>query len=256
MRLIRWILTLGITKASSLILAKFLYWLLNFCALLVLRLAQLIGLVYTMLWGSLRVPWFDHRFDWLRGPENWVWNERGIYGAKLTRPGDKVLDVCCGDGIYSGLFYSKFAGLVHAVDRDEKAISVARKRYSRENVSFFKIDILEEAFPLDNYDVVVMFAAIEHLSAEQGTSLLQRIAAALSASSNRSFLGSTPIFHEATGHGHPEHQNEFTSIERLKDFLSPHFAEIELWSSKWGLEGERKDTYFLCKKPLVHSKKD
>jgi 2-polyprenyl-3-methyl-5-hydroxy-6-metoxy-1,4-benzoquinol methylase len=243
-------------KLMRLIPAQLMYCLLNLCASIVLRMARFIALAYTNLWGSFDLPWFDHRFDWLRGPENWVWNERGIYGAKIIRPGDKVLDICCGDGIYSGLYYSMFAGLVHAIDRDERALSLARKRYSRENVKFFKVDVTKEDFPLENYDVILMFAAIEHFSVEQGTQILQRIARALSASSNGSFLGSTPIFGEVTGHGHPEHDNEFTSIEQLQDFLSPHFAEIEFWSSKWGLRGERKETYFLCKKPIVHEKKD
>jgi len=233
------------------------YWLLNFCALVLLRLARFIALAYTRLWGAFSVPWFDHRFDWLKGPESWVWNERGIYGAKLIQPDDKVLDVCWGDGIYSGLYYSMFAGLVHAIDRDERGISLARKRYSRKNVKFFKLDITKEDFPLDNYDVIFMFAAIEHFSIEQGTQILQRIARALSASPNGSFLGSTQIIlEEAIGQGHPEHDNEFTSTKQLQNFLSPHFAEIELWSSKWGLTGERKEAYFLCKKPIVHEKKN
>lgn len=241
-------------KLMDLIPIQLIYWLLNFCALIVLRLARFIALVYTKLWGLFGLPWFDHRFDWLRGPENWVWNERGIYGAKLIQPSDKVLDICCGDGIYSGLYYSMFAELVHAVDRDERSISLARKRYSGENVKFFKVDVTKEDFPLDNYDVIFMFGAIEHFSVEQGTQILQQIARALSTSPNGSFLGSTPIFDESTGHGHPEHDNEFTSLEQLQDFLSPHFAEFEFWSSKWGAM-KRKDTYFLCKKPIVHNKK-
>lgn len=228
--------------------AKLSYSLMNLSYFLILRLARFIALAYTYLWGSFAIPWLDHRFDWLRGPENWVWNERGIYGTKLIRPRDKVLDICCGDGIYSGLYYSMFARLVHAIDRDEVAINFARTHYSRENVKFFKVDVIKENFPLENYDVIFMFAAIEHFSVEQGTQILQRVARALTASSNGCFLGSTPIFDEKTGHGHPEHDNEFTSIEQLRDFLSPYFAEIEIWTSKWG---ERKDTYFLCKKPIV-----
>ncbi|HBW47097.1 TPA: hypothetical protein DEF17_04090 [bacterium] len=238
-----------------LISARLKYRLLNLCASIIVRIARFISISYTNLWGSFRLPWFDHRFDWLCGPDYWVWNERGIYGAKLIRDGDKVLDICCGDGIYSGLYYSMFAGLVHAIDRNEEGLNLARKRYSRENVKFFKVDITKEDFPLKNYDVIFMFAAIEHFSIEDGTDILGRIASALSISSNGCFIGSTPIFIEATGHGHPEHVNEFTSIEELKNFLSPHFAEIEFWSSKWG-KSERKDTYFLCRKPISHEKKD
>jgi SAM-dependent methyltransferase len=231
---------------------RFSYCFLNVCGSVVLWLARWIGVTYTKLWAIFGVPWFDHRFDWLLGPENWVWNERGIYGVKTIRPGDKILDICCGDGIYAGLYYSKVAGLVHAIDRSDKGVRLAKKRYSHPKVNFFNIDVTKEDFPSDNYDVVFMFAAIEHLSQGQGTQILQRIAKVLSASSNGSFLGSTPIILEqARGHGHPEHKNEFTSLEQLQDFLSPHFADIEFWSSKWGLAGERKDMYFLCRKPIA-----
>ena len=231
---------------------KFMYAFLNVCALVILKQARFVGYAYTKWWGRFGLVWFDHRFDWLLGPEYWVWNERGVYGGKLIRQGDKVLDICCGDGIYAGLYYSRFAGVVHAIDRDQAALNLARKRYSRRNVKFLKVDVTKEDFPLEKYDAIFMFAAIEHLSVECGTKVLRRITTALSSSSNGAFLGSTPIYKEATGHGHPEHVNEFTSVEQLRNFLAPHFAEIEIWSSKWELTGERKDTYFHCRNPIVN----
>jgi len=237
----------------QILIFKSIRYLLGFCLSIILKIAKFIAFIYARFWGMFGIPWFDHRFDWLRGPEYWVWNERGIYGSRVIRPGDKVLDVCCGDGIYSGLYYSIFAGLVHGIDRNELAIAAANKRYSKENVKFFKKDILKEDFPMENYDVIFMFAALEHFSVDEGSHILRRIAKALSKSSNGEFLGSTPIFEEATGHGHPEHDNEFTSMEQLKSFLSPHFAEIDFWSSKWGAQADRKDTYFLCKKPKVNA---
>ena len=234
----------------QILIFKLIRYLLNLCLWFILKIAGFVSFIYIRLWGFFGIPWFDHRFDWLRGPTYWVWNERGIYGSRVIRPGDKVLDVCCGDGIYSGLYYSMFAGLVHGIDRNESAIAAANKSYAKENVKFFKIDILKERFPAEDYDAIFMFAALEHFSAEQGKEILGRIAKALSKSSSGIFLGSTPIFEEATGHGHPEHVNEFTSIEKLKSFLSPYFSEIDFWSSKWGTKTERKEVYFLCKKPM------
>lgn len=240
-------------KYTNLNFYRLIYCLLNFCISLILKIAKIAAFAYTRFWGLFGIPWFDHRFDWLRGPEYWVWNERGVYGTKIIRHGDKVLDVCCGDGIYTGLYYSMFAELVHGIDRNEFAIDTANKRYLKKNVKFFKKDILKEDFPLKNYDVIFMFAALEHFSPEQGSQILERIAKALLKSSNGKFLGSTPIFEEATGHGHPEHDNEFTSMEQLKDFLSPHFTEIDFWSSRWKGQVQRKEAYFLCKKPIVNN---
>jgi len=120
---------------------------LNFLGQIALRFGSIIGILYTKSWGFLNISWFNHLFDHLCGPSNWHWYERGILGYRIIRPGDIVLDLCCGDGIYSGLFYSQRAKFVDAIDRDDRALSYARRRYQRDNVQFNKMDVINEDFP-------------------------------------------------------------------------------------------------------------
>ncbi len=83
-----------------------------------------------------------------------------------------------------------------AIDRDDRALSYARRRYQRDNVQFNKMDVINEDFSKKNYDVIFLFAAIEHFSIENGMKLLQKIANALLTSKNGTLFGSTPIFQE------------------------------------------------------------
>jgi len=231
-----------------LIIVPGLYTILNFMGVLLLKLNRVVGSFYSKMCGRFGVTWFDHRFDYFRGPENWYWYERGILGHRVINPGDTVLDVCCGDGIFSGLFYSVNAGFVDAVDRDKKAISLAKKRYSKPNVRFYIADVIKELFPRTNYDVVSLFEAIEHFSVEAGTRLLQKIAASLS-STKGTLVGSTPIVTSKGGHN-PEHDNEFLSMEQLRLFLEYHFTEVDLWLTKWPT---RNACYFICSRPILLS---
>ena len=157
-----------------------------------------------------------------------------------------MLDLCCGDGTYSGLFYSGRAGSVDAVDRDPRAVALAKRRHSKPNVQYFCRDILLEPFPRPEYDVVFFFVAIEHFSIEAGTDLLQKIGSSLSQRQGVLF-GSTPILPHRGGHN-DEHDNEFLSVEQLKLFLEPHFSRVEVWCSNWPM---RTECYFTCEGPIL-----
>jgi hypothetical protein len=222
---------------------------------------SLVGNAYTKVWPTFLFTWFDHRFDYMRGPQNWHWLERGVFGNMVIEPGYRVLDLCSGDGIYSGLFYSVRASYVDAIDRDKKAISLAKKRYSKLNIRFLTADVLNDPFPESSYDVVFLFAAIGYFSIEDGTHLIQKIARALP-NRNSVFVGSTPILPPRTSCDPQQHDRSQGSsigksrgvvmepmpIEVLKSFLQPHFHEIKLWTSEWPT---RTEAYFVCKSPRI-----
>jgi len=209
----------------------------------VTALAQSIGGIYLGAWGRLKIAWFDHRFDWLRNPGYWNWHERSVFGMRYIREGDRVLDLCCGDGFYAGEVFSEKAAFVHAVDWNGQALAVANKVHKRGNVEFFRMDVKSDAFPLDRYDVVLFFEALEHFGVEGGTTVLRKIAGCLANSPDGTLLGSTPIVSQPGSN--PEHDNEFYSVAQLRDFLEPHFRSVEIWTSEW--PGGRDEAYFLCK---------
>jgi len=196
---------------------------------------------YRRYWMREQPPFYDHRADWLRGPTNWMWTERGVFGNRYIRPGDRVLDLCCGDGIFSGLFYSKQAAVVHALDRNEQAIELAKALYSHDKVEYYRKDVLTSSFPMEEYDAVMLFEAIEHFSEKEAAYLLAKIALHLAI--DGFLLGSTPL----SPGGNPEHRHEFRTVDQLVDFMRPHFLYIETWLSRWS--ADRTTLYFLCRKP-------
>lgn len=206
---------------------------------------KLAAWVMTVRWGIYGVPWFDHRFDYLRGPENWYWCERGVLALRQMPADARVLDVCCGDGTYSGLFYVKRARSVDAIDRDDDALAVARARYTDARLNFRRQDVLADPFPGSSYDLVSFFAALEHFSSAAGYELLQKIGRTLSPQGV--LIGSTPIVPHLGGHN-DEHDNEFLSEEQVRVFLAPLFGKVELYTSQWVDRGE---CYFECREPIA-----
>lgn len=221
----------------------------DFVAQAFLAIGRCVGWTYRAAWGYSGLSWYDHRADFFFGPANWHWSERGVLATRLIPDGGRVLDLCSGDGIYSGLFYSLRALHVDAVDIDDKALGIARRRYMRPNVIFHRGDIVRDPFPGDDYDVVCMFAGIEHFAPDAGMRLLQKIAKAL-AGRDAVFIGSTPIFPHRGGFN-PDHENEFLDLDDLRRFLEPHFESVDLWISPW--PRKRSESYFECRGPRVLS---
>lgn len=170
-------------------------------------------------WRTGRHTWFDHRIDELLWPRNIFWVERGVLARLYLPLGGRVLDVCCGDGYFSDVFWADTAGSIDALDRDPAALAVARRRHSRSNIAFTCADIRK---PLSGsgYDLICFFEAIEHLSAEDARAVVARLRAALAEGGH--IVGSTlQVAPEARGKANREHDNEFESADQLRDFLGP-----------------------------------
>ncbi len=217
------------------------YWTLQLSASTLLVLNRLVGTLYTRMWAGFGISWFDHRFDYLIGPQNWHWTERGVFAARLVRKGDRILDLGCGDGFYSALYYSGRGNHVDAVDVDHRTIQAAKSRFRMSNVHFRVLDAVDDAFPAEEYGVICFFAVIEHLSDDSGLAVLQKIGRAMQ---ERSVLiGSTPLFKTRGGHNE-EHDNEFFAEAQLSLFLDPHFDDVRIHCSQWP---GRIDAYFECR---------
>lgn len=210
---------------------------------LIFWLNKLIGNVYTKLWQYAELASYEHRFDYLRGMNNFYWLERGIFGLRYLPKKAKVLDLGCGDGVYSGVFYSTRASEVEAMDYDPKVIALAKKFYKKTNVFFSQANITKVDLIAKNYDAVYLFAVIEHFTFEQGQTLIKKIALALK--DGGYFMGSTPLFLEKGGHN-VEHQNEFSTEHEVKEFMASAFLDVETWISSWP---NRDECYFLCRSP-------
>lgn len=224
--------------------AKIYYQYLNFSANFLINWARYIGNQYTKIWTDLHSSSFDHRFDYLRGIDNYYWYERAILAIQRIKPKGTVLDVGCGDGIYSGLFYSKVAKKVDAIDLDKEVIEHAKAHYPQKNVTY-EVSSIQDWFKKEKrYDIVLLFAVIEHFTPEDGVLVLKGIGKSLT--KNGVFFGSTPIFSDHGLHNF-DHKNEFFSAEKLKKFLELSFEEVTISTSQW-LNG-RNECYFDCRQP-------
>lgn len=193
--------------------------------------------------------WFDHRIDlYYHWPENMFWLERGILPRKEMFEGCSVLDLFCGDGFFSRYFYSTIAGRIDAVDKDPSAIAHAKRWHSYPKINYRVLDAVKEDFPRDCYDVIVWFEAIEHLSEAEYGIVAERIKGALK--DEGMLIGSTPIVSTEPGsEGHWQHQNEFTSIAQLREFLSRDFSQIQIDMTVYPVVGggERRTAYFILR---------
>src|SRR5262249_41725555 len=83
-----------------------------------------------------------------------------------VRPGERILDVGCGDGYYDHQIAARGASVV-GIDLRESAIALARRRNQTARTEFCVMDAEEMAFPAGCFDKVVSFCVIEHFARDQ-----------------------------------------------------------------------------------------
>jgi len=92
-----------------------------------------------------------------------------------AQPGERILDVGCGDGFYDHRIASQGASVV-GIDMDKDALAVAERKNKTDRIQFHFMDA--EKIPFDNhsFDKVVSFCVIEHFYREDKVlSHVQRI---------------------------------------------------------------------------------
>lgn len=205
----------------------------------------------TYLSGKQPTSWFDHRIDlYYHWPYNMFWLERGILPRQHMSEGCRVLDLFCGDGFFSRYFYTSVGATIDAVDKDPKAIAHALRWHKHPKINYSVADVVKQGFPSPHYDVIAWFEAIEHLSEAEYATIADHIKAGIGAKGV--LIGSTPIVPaEHLGEANWEHQNEFTSVAQLQDFLSSDFQDIQIVTTVYPVlgGGDRRTAYFTVRNP-------
>lgn len=158
---------------------------------------------------------------WPFEPHLWAFTARGVHAREQMARGCKVLDLCCGDGSYSYLFFSDIAARVDGVDVNAQALRHARRYHARRNVEYYELDILEQPLPHADYDVVVWNASICLFTLEQVDVVLRKVIAASTPSMR--LIGMLP-----KGNGFPEHRIEFEDCAAVEQLLRRYFSEVSL----------------------------
>jgi 2-polyprenyl-3-methyl-5-hydroxy-6-metoxy-1,4-benzoquinol methylase len=80
-----------------------------------------------------------------------------------TQPGERILDIGCGDGYYNKLIAKKGAKVV-GIDIHEKRLSIAQTYRANKDIEFLYMDAEKMDFPDAYFDKVMSLCVIEHLS--------------------------------------------------------------------------------------------
>ncbi|MBU6998536.1 MAG: class I SAM-dependent methyltransferase [Theionarchaea archaeon] len=78
--------------------------------------------------------------------------------------GKKVLDIACGAGYGSSYLAGCGASMVVGMDISESALTYACSHYVRDNLHFLQGNAVQLPFESDEFDVVVSFETIEHVT--------------------------------------------------------------------------------------------
>ena len=94
-----------------------------------------------------------------------LWNANIHYDAllaTLASPGDRVLDVGCGDGFLSARLAEAGCHVV-ALDVDAGVLERAKQRWPRHRIDWLHADLMTADLPPGSFDVVLSNATLHHL---------------------------------------------------------------------------------------------
>ncbi|HEY4324112.1 MAG TPA: class I SAM-dependent methyltransferase [Mucilaginibacter sp.] len=152
------------------------------------------------------------------------------YSLAKTFCADKtILDIACGDGYGSNLL-AKSALKVIGVDIAGDVIEVAKKKYSRSNLSFIQGSTSDIPLAENSVDVVVSFETIEHH--DEHARMMEEIKRVLKPSGL--LIISSPDkknYSEEANYNNPYHVKELY-FEEFKQLISQYFINYDFYSQK------------------------
>ena len=194
-------------------------------------------------WGVDNPEYFDHEIDmyshW-RKSRNSLPLERGVWSSFALKGAGTTLDLCCGDGFYTKMFYSLRSETVIGVDFDKEAIFWAKANHAAPNVSYIVGDIRFD-IPDGPFDNVVWDAAVEHFTESEISALMSRIKAVMK--TNSVLSGYTVKEPEHGGTHLHQHEYEFHDKEDLARFFEPYFKNVQIFETVYPT---RTNLYFYA----------
>jgi SAM-dependent methyltransferase len=204
-------------------------------------------------WGADNPEYFDHFLDqyylWPTERNALPW-ERGVFSGIALDNNATVLDLCCGDGFNAYHFYSLRSQSVLAIDFDDEAIRWARRNFKANNLQYISGDIRTD-IPSGPFTNIVWDAAIEHFTETEIQTLMGRIRTVLAP--NGTLSGYTIVERQDGKKSLHQHEYEFHDKEDLARFLSPHFKNVQVFST---IYPNRTNLYFYASDGPLPFEKD
>ena len=182
-------------------------------------------LLYLKDWrfGKERPLFFKHQINfnlWRFDPGEWRFCARGIYAREKMFPNCKVLDLCCGDGCYSFLFFADIASHIDAIDF-KAPLLYAKKYYKHPKIYYKEVNIIDDPLPANDYDIIVWNASICLFNLDEIHLILNKI---INSGNPKMILcGMLP-----KANGHLDHKTEFKNVDELRIIFEPYFNEIDI----------------------------
>ena len=102
---------------------------------------------------------------WMKNPNNVHFAVTASLARMYLKKGDNVLDIGCGEGTISYLFFSDIAGNIDAFDVSEAAMRVAKESYGdTKNINFINSSPLDYKFKDNTYDIIFCSDAVDYFT--------------------------------------------------------------------------------------------
>lgn len=148
----------------------------------------------------------------------------------LLKPKDRVLDVCCGDGSISYMFFSDIASHIDAIDWSNDAIKYANFNFKKNNIKYNKQNIFDfcekwnQSSP--KYDLIYFGSGFDYFTRIERNELFKSFSKLLSI--NGTIVIKTPTHSKGFESNQMEHKGEYCSTEEeFRDELKVFFKEVK-----------------------------
>ncbi|MDE1818473.1 MAG: class I SAM-dependent methyltransferase [Thaumarchaeota archaeon] len=149
------------------------------------------------------------------------------------------MDIGCGNGFFDYFFFSDIASSIDAIDTNEDALKIAKKKYSSKNIFYYKLDVTKDSFPRDRYNVIIMDSSIMYLKENETEILMSKITSCMDDDSL--FVGSATM--QPLENTEKDNLQKFYSSSDMEKFLLKYFNKVHVWSND---EVVYKQVYFRC----------
>ena len=149
------------------------------------------------------------------------WVEGPAFCGLAIKPNSRILELGCGTGYYTEVFFAPFASEIVAIDIDARAIETAHRLHHADNIRYDVMDF-RKSLPAGPFDVAIWTPTIFAYSPGEVEALMERLRAAMTSSGR--LCGWTSVETDRPG---PEVL--WYDVKSLAARLNKHFNNVRVF---------------------------